>query len=75
MPPPGSDDVEWEVYHGLRKKLTIKTGHKVGNRSKGAHEVTGYSKTKGRDRLLSTSIHTFLVGKGKENGSNEGNKI
>lgn len=41
----------------------------MGDRSKGAHGVAGYSKTTGRDRLLSTSIHTFLVGKGKGKGS------
>ena len=35
----------------------------MGDRSKGPHGVSGYSKTKGRDRLLSASIHTFLVGK------------
>lgn len=44
-------------------------------RSKTAYVVTGYLKTKGGDRLLSTSIHTFLVGEGKGKGSNEGNKI
>lgn len=32
--------------------------------TKGAYGVRGYSKTVGRDRLFSTSIHTFFIGKG-----------
>lgn len=65
LPLPDSDDVEWKVSHRIKKKLTTEARHKMGDKSKGTHGVAGYSKTTRRDRLLCTSIHIFLVGKGK----------
>lgn len=54
------------------KKLATEAGQKIGDKSKGAHGAAGYSKTTGRGRLLSTSIHTFLVKEGKGKGSSDG---